>query len=345
MRLRIRRLEVRILPSALRRGNSYNSGCLSKAHRSDSILLVPTLSLVESKPGDLWLLVDGWNLSLLSDNKSPKTIRSYIDTLHGFGDFALRQKLPVDVAHIRREHAESYQADQLKHFSAATAALRHRTLKVFFTWLVSEGEIPTSPMTGMSPPKVGEVPVPTVSKDSMTRLLKACSANSFDDRRDHAILLLFLDTGLRLSEMSGLSVDDVDTTGRVLYVTGKGNKGRSVRYGVKAGAALNRYQRMRSRHPKSAEPGWWLGTKGQMTPSGVAQMVRRRCERAGIGQVHPHQFRHTFAAEWMASGGSKGDLMHLAGWSSRDMLQRYGRYTATERALEAHDRHSPGDRL
>lgn len=304
------------------------------------------LQLVENKPGDLWLIIDGWELHLTGANRSPKTIRSYIDTVRdSFGQFLLDSGGPTDVAEIRREHIAAYQADQLARFSASTAALRHRSMKVFFKWLVLEGEIPVSPMANMPIPKVGDIEVPVIPEEDVSKLLSVCARANFDDRRDAAIIRLFYDTGLRLSEMAGLLVDDIDQHNRVLHVTGKGNKGRAARYGAKTAAAVNRYQRERAKHDCSDLPNWWVGSRGVMTPSGIAQMLRRRCDQAGLPRIHPHQFRHSFAAAWMKSGGSEGDLMSLAGWASREMLARYGRYTAAERALASHDRHSPGDHL
>jgi integrase len=126
---------------------------------------------------------------------------------------------------------------------------------------------------------------------------------------------------------------------------GKGRRPRAVPYGKRTAQALDRYLRARVRHPHAEERWLWIGVKGRLSDSGLRQMLERRGELAGIGHVYPHQFRHTMAHRWMAEGGGESDLMMIAGWKSRQMLNRYCRSAAEERAREAHRRLAIGDRL
>ncbi len=110
---------------------------------------------------------------------------------------------------------------------------------------------------------------------------------------------------MRRAELLGLRVEDVDLDQDVAVVLGKGSRERACPFGDKTGQVLDRYLRARVRHKNAAAPHLWLARRGTLNESGLATMLRRRGERAGIGKVHPHQLRHTFAHQWLAAAAPK----------------------------------------
>ncbi|MEX0630165.1 MAG: tyrosine-type recombinase/integrase [Chloroflexota bacterium] len=302
--------------------------------------------------GDLAANITSYARHLRAANLTPATQRTYLASLDRLARFLEERGMPTDVAAMRREHLEAFIEDQLARWKPATAANRYSGIRPFFTWLVEEGELRESPMIHMRKPRLPEQAPPIPSDIAVERLLATCEGPGLAARRDAAILRTFLATGARLSEVAGLrwtpdpATNDVDLdAGVIRIVRGKGQRERISYLSAKAVKAIDRYLRVRRTHAHAALPWLWLGEKGRLTASGIVQMLKRRSRDAGVTGVHPHSFRHWYANEALSSGLQEGEIMALAGWTSREMLSRYAKAAERERAVAAARRVNVGDRL
>jgi site-specific recombinase XerD len=201
-------------------------------------------------------------------------------------------------------------------------------------------------MTRLHPPTVTEKLVPVFTSEELSKLEKACQGRSFAQRRDAAIIAVFTATGIRAAELAGIRYDphdpqasDVDLWQREITVRGKGGKVRVVKITHDAARTLDRYIRIRARHAQAWRRHLWLGVnnRGPLTSNGIYQMIARRGRECGV-TVHPHRFRHHFSHTWLDRGGAEADLMALNGWSSPQMLRRYGASARSARARRSYDR-------
>src|SRR5262249_10471041 len=151
-------------------------------------------------------------------------------------------------------------------------------------WLAAGDGIP-DPMARLRPPKATPKPVPCFTSVELSKLRKACQGSAFDERRDAAIIAVFLATGIRLAEMAGSRyhpedpyASDVDLAAREVTVRGKGGRPRTVKLSHEAARRLDRYLRARSGHELAHRPELWLGdgSRGPLDRSGVYQLVVRR---------------------------------------------------------------------
>lgn len=246
---------------------------------------------------------------------------------------------------LNRSAIRAWLADLSDRVAPGTVKTRYRGMYRFCVWLVDEDELPEHPMTTLKPPTPKPKPVPVLSDTDLAALVKACQGKDFNARRDEALVRLLLDTGIRNAEACGLTVDTLDLDAGAAIVKGKGSKIRAVYFGARTARALDRYLRLRNGHRWAHLDALFLTQRGAISPDGIRERMTALAARAGLDHLHPHQFRHTFAHDFLMAGGQERDLKRLAGWSSDTMLERYGASAADARAKAAAQRLKRGDRV
>ncbi len=256
---------------------------------------------------DLVRLTESYALCLSTESKSPKTIEWYTANLKRFAQFLSDKHLPDSVTEIGKEEARRFishlQTEVIrwegnpsihddKRLSAHSVQGYARTIKAFWSWLIDEGYIAHNPMTSLKLPKTPRKVISTFSQEQIQRILGAINKRSSHGFRNYTMILLLLDSGIRLSELIGLQMDDIDFIQSFVLVKGKGNKERVVPFGSQVRRTLRRYImhfRPEPDSPRTSEV--FLTEDGlPLKPRAVQSMLLRLSRKAKISgiRLNPH---------------------------------------------------------
>lgn len=215
-----------------------------------------------------------------------------------------------------------------------------RAIRALFSFLVREEMLEGTPMARVKMPKTDKTLLPSFTPEEIQKLEKGTEGKDPTNIRNRAIVLLLLDSGLRLSECASLSVGDIDPQTGLMQVMGKGRKERVSKLGATALKAFAKYSRIRG--GESGEP-LWIGKQGPMTSYGLAECLEKLGKRVGV-HAHPHKFRRSCALMMLRSGADVFSVQYLLGHADLGVMRRYLAQTDSDIAT-AHERHSPVDSL
>jgi site-specific recombinase XerC len=176
-------------------------------------------------------MVSSFELHLRAEKKSSKTIRTYIEAAQWFAASYLIPAGMSDWSQVKARHVQEWMVTLLGRYSDAYAKASSGAAAVL-KWHATEDpdEPRANPVAGLKPPKIGDKLVPVFTEGELAALLATCKGGGFQNRRDYAVISLFKDAGVRLSELAGLGLGDVSPASREAVVTGKGDKQRTVRF-------------------------------------------------------------------------------------------------------------------
>ncbi len=310
-------------------------------------------------------LVSGFVLTKQTEGKSPRTVEFYSENLRRFLWYAQQAEWSDDIRLVTEWQIREFlgyvanekcrwglqgNGSETSQRKASFTTVHHYfvVLANFFGWVVREGFLEDSPTVKIKMAKPKDKVIKPYTGEEIKRMLDVCSLDYEHNAkllgsRNKAILLVLLDAGVRLSELVGITLDDIDTSNGNIKVMGKGSKERVVRIGKVAQKALWRYLMHRPDNGR----GLWFSEEGRpFTSSGVQCVIRSLKERAGVtGSGSVHRFRHTFALNFLRADKNVFNLQYLLGHSELEMVKHYVSTLGMEDALKAHELASPADML
>jgi integrase/recombinase XerC len=275
-------------------------------------------------------------------NLSSYTLRNYANDLRHFFDFLDEQHKKIASADklLVREYLSALMSDG---YAPPSIQRKVSTIRSFYRYLRNEGILDIEPMLGVRGPRRERRLPHFLTQRQIDMLIGAADGEKANELRDRAILELLYAAGLRVSEVVGIDMRDVDFDDRTVRVFGKGSKERMVMIGEPAARTLLRYVRDgRSQLAQGAQTALFLNRDGgRLSQRAVQTMVRKYAVASGLERsVHPHLLRHTFATHMLEGGAELRVLQTLLGHSNVNTTQIYTHVTeaakrkSVERALD-----------
>ena len=276
----------------------------------------------------------------LNRNVSPHTLRAYdTDVTQFLAHLSTRHDRPgseILVAHFDTDGVRGYLGElHDRGNSRASTARRLAAVRAFAKYLVREELLPDDPTALVGAPRKERTLPAHLGSEDMGRLLEAPDVSTIAGRRDRAILELFYASGLRLSELVGMDLEDLNLSGRVVRVRGKGGKERLVPFNPKAAEAIrlmlndrqsSKFEVQTSKRTRGpARTPLFLNLRGRrLTTRSVDRVVRRYVREAAIATgISPHALRHTFATHLLQAGADLRAIQELLGHARLSTTQRY----------------------
>jgi integrase/recombinase XerD len=288
-------------------------------------------------------LLEEYVLFLRAGNRSQKTIVWYRAQINRFIQYLVDNGYSQDCSTITSRHIREYIAAIQPSYSANTVANSVRTLRILFAFGVRDELIDKDPAKRVPIPKIPRLDYTVFSPSDVDRLLATCNVKTLTGIRDFAIVMLLFDTGVRASELVGITDDDIDWERGLIKVFGKGAKDRSVPVSGRTLRAIRRYQIRRDRQFPTPR-ALFVSHKGfPLTDSGLRQLLDRLGGKTGL-HVHPHKFRHSFAVNALRNDAREYDIQDCLGHTTLLMTKRYAQQSGDDLARR-HKRFSPAETL
>jgi integrase/recombinase XerC len=255
---------------------------------------------------------------------SPHTVSAYERDVQALLAFCEREQVAsfavLDSFTVRRFAAESHR----RGLGARSVARRLSAVRTFLNFLIEQGVLKSNPGVHVQAPRAPRRLPATLDADQVASLL-AISGDDPVTLRDRAMLELFYSSGLRLAELVGLDLGDVDLADRTVRVLGKGSKARVVPVGKHALAALHDWLAVRAELARRGERALFVGRRGdRVNPRTVQKRVNEWARRQGAPTgVHPHMLRHSFATHVLESSGNLRAVQEMLGHASLSTTQIY----------------------